>query len=419
MSTLRLFCLIALLSFSVAFAYAAPQPAIVSQLAELTPSVRSSADWFGISVAVSGNTVVVAAFDSNIQQYGKAYVYVKPPSGWQDMTQVATLTSSDNGEGFGQSVAISGNTVVVGAANPSNFSPAAAGPGAAYVFVMPSGGWHDMTESAKLTASDGQPGDAFGNSVSISGNTIAVGAIFAPTNFSFEGKGYVFVRPASGWSGNLTETAELRASDTQLLNYFGASIAISGNTVVVGAYGHNNFAGAAYVFVKPGTGWAGTLTQTAELTASDGKSSADLGFSSAISGNTIVVGAPNARSSRGTAYVFVQPSSGWVDMTETAELVQPNAMQSNGFGQSTGISGNVVAVGAPGTTVGGNSGQGAEYVFIKPSTGWKNTSKGLQLLASDGAGNAAFGVSSAISKSTIVVGSPSGTAPGSAYVFGP
>src|SRR5581483_3362066 len=157
----------------------------------------------------------------------------------------------------------------------------------------------------------------FGNSVSISGNTIAVGAIFAPTNFSFEGKGYVFVRPASGWSGNLTETAELRASDTQLLNYFGASIAISGNTVVVGA--------------------------------------------------------PNARSSRGTAYVFVQPSSGWVDMTETAELVQPNAMQSNGFGQSTGISGNVVAVGAPGTTVGGNSGQGAEYVFIKPSTGWKNT----------------------------------------------
>lgn len=419
MSKFRISVLVALLSLTVS-AFAASQPAALSQLAELTPSVRTNADWFGLSVAISGNTAVVSAFDPNTQQFGTVYVYVKPSTGWQDMTQVATLTSSDNGQGFGESVAISGNTIVVGAANPSNFTkPAAAGPGAAYVYVMPSGGWHDMTETAKLTASDGVPGDAFGDSVSISGNTIAVGAIFAQTSFGFDGKAYVFVRPSAGWSGNLHETAELRASDTQLLNYLGASVAISGNTVVAGAYGHNNFAGAAYVFVKPSTGWAGTLTQTAELTASDAKGSADLGFSASISANTIIAGAPNAHGSNGSAYVFVQPANGWVNMTQTAELVQPNGMQFYGFGQSVGIRGSTAVVGSPGTTIGGNQGQGAAYVYSKPSTGWKNTSRARQLVASDGAANNAFGVSSAISGSTIVVGSPAGNTPGAAYVYGP
>ena len=150
-----------------------------TQLAELTPGVREKQDWFGISIAISGTTVVVGAFDSNIEEFGSAYVFVKPASGWQNMTQTAELTSSDNGQGFGTSVAISGDAIVVGAANPSNFEDQAAGPGAAYVFVKPANGWTNATENAKLTASDGQDGDAFGNSVAISGNTIAVGAIFA------------------------------------------------------------------------------------------------------------------------------------------------------------------------------------------------------------------------------------------------
>ena len=416
------FVTLSLLCLSAAYALAAPQPAGLSQLAELTPSTRTSQDWFGNSLAISGNTAVVAAFDPNIEQYGAVYIYVKGANGWQDMTQVATLTSSDNGEGFGETVAITGNTVVVGAFNPSNFSSHSSStpsPGAAYVFVMPVSGWHDMTESAKLTASDGQPGDGFGSGVSISGNTIAVGAIFASTIFGQDGKAYVFVRPGGGWSGNLNESAELRASDTLPVSYFGASVGISGNTIIVGAYGHNNFQGAAYVFVKPANGWSGGLTQTAELTASDGSGSADFGFSGFISGNTIVIGAPNAHNSKGAGYVFVEPQTGWTNATQSAELVQPKVMQFFGFGQSVGISGNAVVIGAPGTTVGGNLGQGAAYVFIKPATGWKNSSRGLQLVASDGASFDGFGVSSAISRSTIVVGAPKSTSPGSAYVFGP
>ena len=228
----------------------------------------------------------------------------------------------------------------------------------------------------------------------------------------------MFVRPSTGWTGNLNETAKLTASDSQLLNYMGASVAISGNTVVAGSYGHNNFQGVAYVFVEPTSGWT-NMTQTAELSASDGKSSADFGFSSAISGNTVVIGAVNAHSSKGAAYVFVEPSTGWTNMTQTAELTAANAIQFDGFGQSAGISGNVVAVGAPGATVGANQAQGAVYVFIKPSAGWKNTSKAKELTASDGAANDNLGVSAGISGATIVAGAPHSTTPGSAYVFGP
>jgi hypothetical protein len=337
------------------------------------------------------------------------------------MTEVAKLTSSDNGQGFGTSVAISGDTIVVGAANTSNFDAPAAGPGAAYVFVKPASGWADTTETAKLTASDGEPGDAFGVSVSISGNTIAVGAFFAQdaSGNDFAGKAYVFVRPGTGWGGNLHETAKLTASDSQLLNYMGASIATNGTAVVAGSYGHNNFQGVGYVFVRPPGGWT-NMTQTAELTASNGKPSTDLGFSAAISGNTIVLGAPGAGNLRGAGYVYVKPASGWGNMTETAQLRVSSSAQGDGLGQSASISGNVVVLGAPAAVVGGNQGQGAAYVFVRPPAGWKTTSRANAVLtASDGGANDSFGISAGVSGSFIVAGAIGNNEPGTAYVFGP
>lgn len=421
-----MFALLSLLFLGAANVHAAAPATKPAQLAELTPSVRGNGDWFGISVAVSGNTVVVGAFDPNIEQYGTAYVYVKPTSGWANMTQVAALTSSDNGQGFGTSVAISGNTIVVGAADTSNFDPQAAGPGAAYVFVEPAGGWVNMTESAKLTASDGQSGDAFGDSVGISGGTIGVGAFFAEDNSGneFAGKAYIFTKPAGGWFGNLTETAILTASDSELLNYMGASIAVTPTTVVAGAYGHNNFQGAAYVFVAPNAHWT-SMTQTAELTASDGESSADFGFSSATNGKTVVEGAVDAAAGKGAAYVFEESANGWVNMTQTAELRAPNAMQGDGFGQSASINakGTYIAVGAPSATVGANELQGAAYVFKKAPVGWHNSSRAAELTSSDGAANDSFGISVFLSGSTaantsLVAGAVKSGPPGSAYVFG-
>jgi hypothetical protein len=415
--------------FAVAGERRATPPPGLSQLAELTPAVRVNQDWFGVSIAISGNTVVVGDFDANIEQYGTVDVFVKPPTGWANMTQVATLSSSDNGQGFGTSVAISGDTIVVGAANTSNFAPQSAGPGAAYVFVKPGGGWVNATESAKLTASDGQNGDAFGDSVSISNATIAVGAFFATdgSGNSFAGRAYVFVRPVGGWTGNLNQTAELTATDSQLLNYMGASVAVSGDTVIAGAYGHNNFAGVAYVFAKPAGGWS-SMTQTAELSASNAKSSAFFAFSSAISGNTVVEGASNAAMGNGAAYVFVEPVGGWVNMTQTAELKAPHATSGDSFGQSASISGpgaagaNVgrmtIAIGATGANVGANSAQGAVYFFMEPAGGWVNTSHADELTASDGAANDNLGVSVSLSGSTVVSGATKSGPPGSAYVFG-
>ena len=140
-----------------------------------------------------------------------------------------------------------------------------------------------MTETAKLTASDGAGGDAFGYNVSISGDTVAVGALFARGG---AGAAYVFVKPASGWSNltqtSMTQTAELTASDSTNFDSMGA-VAISGDTVLTGAYGHNNFRGAAYVFVKPRTGWK-DMTQTAEF--SSPRANQIYGFSVAVQGDT-------------------------------------------------------------------------------------------------------------------------------------
>lgn len=394
-----------------------------AQLAELTPSVRQNQDWFGISIAISGNTVVVGAFDSNIEQFGSAYVFVKPAGGWENMTPTATLTSSDNGQGFGVSVGISGNTIVVGASNPSNFANQAAGPGAAYVFVKPAGGWVDATENAKLTASDGVDGDAFGNSVAISGNTVAVGAIFASDSHgdSFAGKAYVFVKPGGGWSGNLNQAAELTASDAGLLSYLGCSVAISGKTVISGSYGQNNFQGSAYVFVEPSGGWT-NMTQSAELTASNGKQSDFFGFAVSISGNTVVSGAPSGANTYGAAYIYVEPANGWVTTsTFTAEIGASDAAQGDGFGQSVAIAddGLAIAVGAPSANVGSNQGQGATYVYVKPKTGWKTTRHAYaEPVASDGAPFDGLGVSIALDGKTVVAGAVKSNEPGEGYVFG-
>lgn len=410
---------------SIAAAIARDNPsANWAQLAELTPSVRQNQDWFGISIAISGNTVVVGAFDSNTEQFGSVYVFVKPTGGWANMTQTAKLTSSDNGQGFGISVAISGNTIVVGAANPSNFSNQAAGPGAAYVFVKPANGWTDATENAKLTASDGVNGDAFGNSVAINGNTVAVGAIFANDSQgdNFAGKAYVFVKPSSGWSGGLNQTAELTATDSGLLSYMGCSVAVSGNTVVTGSYGQNNFQGSAYVFVEPAGGWT-NMTQTAELTTSNGKASDFFGFSVSISGNTVVAGAPSAANTYGAAYIYVEPANGWATTsTFTAELGAPDAVQGDSFGQSVAIADNgaAIAVGAPSANVGSNSAQGATYAYVQPKNGWKTTRHAYaEPVASDGAAFDGLGVSIALDGKTMVAGAVKSGPPGEAYVFGP
>jgi hypothetical protein len=229
------------------------------QQAELSASNSAAGDQLGWSVAVSGDTIVAGApfrnVGPNVKQ-GTAYVFVMPAAGWAGATQTAELTASDGaaGDALGYSVAVAGSTVVASA--PGHTAGSNPGQGAAYVFVMPASGWAKETQTAELTASNGARGEELGSSVAVAGNTIVAGAPFQTVgSHAEEGAAYVFAMPAAGWAGSLTPTAELTASDGAAGDQLGYSVATSGDTLLAGAYRHkvgaNAFQGAAYVFLAP------------------------------------------------------------------------------------------------------------------------------------------------------------------------
>jgi hypothetical protein len=203
----------------------------------------------------------------------------------------------------------------------------------------------------------------------------------------------------------------------------GNSVGISGNTVVFGAPNHSP-RGAAYVFVKAASGWK-TMTQTAELTMAERIASSAFGYSVSISGSTVVTGAWGVKFRQqtvGAAFVFVEPAGGWENMKETAKLTIPHMPFTFDFGYSVAINGNSVVIGAPAFPYG--TGLGSAYVFLKPAGGWKTTSKfNAKLVPADNALDDRFGFSVANSGRTAVVGATiaggSNSSPGAGYVFGP
>jgi FG-GAP repeat len=264
-----------------------------------------------------------------------------------------------------------------------------------------------MTQTAKLTASDGLPGDEFGT-VGISGSTVVVGAREAPFHgTSGPGKAYIFVKPRTGWT-DMTQTALLTAADGAPHDLFGLAAAISGNTAVVVSPVRHGGPGAAYVFAEPSGGWR-NMTQNAELSTSDGV----YPFAVSISRNAVVAGAQYANNSQGALYVFVKHLSGWIDMTETAKLTGGKYALS--FGLSVAFSANTIVGGAPDT----HTRRGAAYVFVKPARGWKTTSRFTSVIVPGDGMADEFGNSVAISGNTIAVGAPAANRPhGAAFVFG-
>jgi len=374
----------------------------LKQLAVLKPSNAGSNDFFGSWVSESGNVITTNCF-------GGECIFVKPTKGWRNMRQTATLTASDGTVLF--TPFISGNTVA-----------ATAEDGAVYVFVEPPTGWADMTETAKLTTSDGNVMQV----VAINGNTVVGGAAAATVGFNQPGAAYVFVEPAGGWV-NMTQTAELTSSDGKTGDTFGYSVAISGGTIVAGArnanVGSGTAQGAAYVFVEPADGWV-TATETGKLTASDGSDDASLGWSAAVNGNTIVVGAPYQDEANGSfggaAYVFVEPQAGWESMTETARLSPANGIDYDVMGWSVSVSGSLITAGSPG--IPGLCQRQAVYEFLKPASGWQSATQNAALSPQKAPAYAEFGYGVSVTGSTVVVGAPgSGSTnnQGLAYVFGP
>jgi hypothetical protein len=390
------------------------------QQAELTSADGAANDGFGISIAVSGDTIAVGASDhqvgSNATQ-GAVYVFTKPAAGWANAHETAELTASDGAasDQMGFHVAIDGSTIVAGASAHKVGSNA--NQGAAYVFVMPPSGWTSGHETAKLLASDGGVSDRFGSSVAISAGTIAVGA----DGFNGDrGAVYVFTGGAATW----TQQAELTVFNAGPGEELGRdALAMSGGTIVAGslASGGAGSIGKAWVFVKPSTGWADG-TQTAELTTSDGAPGDQFGIAAAISGNTIAVGATGhdcGMPTQGAAYVYTMPPSGWADMHETAQLCAPDRGANTGFGGAVAVSGNNVFVGG---TVGASGDQGRVYEFTMPPAGWTQAYLSAEFASSDLAAMDGFGSALGVSGTTLAVGASdhsvgANALQGTAYVF--
>jgi nucleoside-specific outer membrane channel protein Tsx len=294
-----------------------------SQVAELKGSDTAAGDAFGSSVAISGSTIVVGAYD-HANFAGRAYVFADKSGAWK---QLAELKGSDTvtKDLFGWSVAVSGATAIVGAVGHGDYA------GRAYVFADQAGAW---SQTAELTASDAAVKDGFGTSVAVSGGTAIVGAEGRAKD---AGAAFVFTQSGTGW----TQVAELKGSDTVAGDNFGTSVALAGKLAVVGAYGHATNTGRAYVFSETSSGWK----QLAELKGSDTVAGDYMGISAAISGTTVVIGAYDHASQAGRAYLFRKASSGW---TQTAELKGSDTKKGDFLGVSAGISGTTAVVGANG-----------------------------------------------------------------------
>ncbi len=332
------------------------------EVKKLTASDAQAGDRFGWSVAVSGDTAVVGANgeDAGGTTAGAAYVFQRDQGGTDNWGEVKKLTASDAQafSDFGFSVAVSGGTVVVGAFVED---------GAAYVFQRDEGGTDNWGEVTKLLASDAEAIDVFGISVAVSGDTAVVGAQGEDAGGSHAGAAYVFQRD-EGSQDNWGEVKKLTASDAQANDYFGISVAVSGDTAVVGAYledaGATN-AGAAYVFQRD-EGGADNWGEVQKLTASDTQFSGVFGFSVAVSGDTAVVGAYGENAggigAAGAAYVFQRDEGGAGNWGEVTKLTASDAHFSDEFGGSVAVNGDTAVIGERGEDAGGSN-AGAAYVF--------------------------------------------------------
>jgi len=353
--------------------------------------------------------VVGAPYDDHSStDSGSAYVFTRSSSGVWTQQQKLTASDAAASDHFGTSVSVSGDTLVVGAPYDDR-SSSDTNEGSAYVFTRSSSGvW---TQQEQLKASDASSYDRFGTSVSISGDTVVVGAPYDDDNGKSEsGSAYVFVRSSSGvWSQQEKLTA---GSDATEWEYFGYSVSVSGDTAVVSsANAMYSDQQQAYVYVRSSSG---AWSQQAKLAGSDVGADDSFGRTVSVSGETIVVGAyrhdADGQYDSGSAYVFVRSSSGaW---SQQAKLTAGSDVSREAyFGQSVSISGDIVVVGEPRDDHGSNSNdmyynnnenQGSAHVFRRSGTKWSRVGKiNAETYA---AVNDNFGGAVAVSGEHIVVG---------------
>jgi hypothetical protein len=389
----------------------APRPAAGQcQLARLVAADPEQDDYFGNSVTIDGDTLAVGASEDSaaVGNQGSVYVFVRQGAYW---AQQAKLTASDAraADIFGTSVGLSSDTLVAGA--PGHKGSGGDSQGAAYVFVRQGTNW---VQQAELTAADGAAGDLLGRSVAVSGGTVVIGTAYDDDSGIVDhGSAYVFVRHFANWS----QQAKLTAAHPDPGDHFGDSVSISGDTAAVGAAGNDGPAGtdqgSAYVFVRQGGAW----TQQAELTAADAQMGDEFGSAVSVNGETVVVGAHKDdgqnTTAQGAAYVFVRQGTLWV---QQAKLIAHDPRSNAFFGSSVLINGDTAVIGAYGKDGPNGLDYGAAYVFTREGTIWTEQAR---LTAADAAVGDKLGISVSVSGSTAVAGAKGDSDDaGSAYVFG-
>lgn len=371
------------------------------QRAKLTPADAAASAEFGESVSLDAATLVVGATGA-AGRIGAVYSFVGADATWLQEARMVP-PSGRAGDDFGGAVALYGDSVVVGAVGRMA-DPDIRRAGSVFVFLRTAGTW---TQQSELRAPNPTRDDFFGNSVALHVDTVLVGASsYGPSS---GGAAFVFRRSGSAWS---VPTRLIRPNATDS-GYFGSSVALTGTRAVVGARSDSRagfLSGAAFVFADSGTGWG--LLDT--LTASDAEIYGDFGAAVALDGNTAVIGAPLTErvsgSNAGAAYFFTESGSDWV---EVADVDGGDDASRDLFGYSMAVSGDTLVVGAPHESV-GSIPDVAAHVFVRDGADWALQAS---LRASNGFAAAHFGASVALDGDTLAVGTPWDYGGEAVYIF--
>jgi hypothetical protein len=430
------------------------QRLISGQEAKLAADDAQISDFFGNAIAVDGDTVVVGAFGEKgglgdpIWHAGAAYIFERDQGGTGNWGQAAKLTAGDPGfmDQFGQVVAISGSTVAVGApyenGGDGNPIPDA---GAVYIFERDQGGVGNWGQVVKVTAGDTGEDDNFGLAVSLSGDTLVVGAPGEDGGpgdpMPYVGAVYVFERDEGG-PDNWGQVTKLVSSDAQGGDGFGSAVAVNGDTLVAGSPTEDggpgdpmNWAGAAYVFER-NEGGPDNWGEVVKLTGSDTQTFDHFGFAAAIDGDTIIVGAPFEEGGpgdplfvAGAAYVFERNQGGPGNWGEVARLAASDPGEGDYFGRQVSVSGDTVISGSPNESGGPGdplSRAGAAYIFRRDQGGAGNWGETVKLMAGDAEADDVFGSAVAVNNDGLffigaadgdVDGPPPVQDSGVAYIF--
>ena len=364
---------------------------LIRPIATLTASDGAASDNFGDSISLSGDTLAVGVpFDqigTKLNQ-GSVRVFVRSGSSW---VLQATLTASDGAaeDYFGWSVSLSGDTLAIGV--PLDDILTVPNRGSVRVFVRNGTTWTQQQSLSGVSADD-----QFGSAVALSGETLAVGAPLDDVGANLDqGSASVYTRSGTSWT--LQQT--LTASDGAAGDYFGWSVSLAGNTLAIGVpadrVGTVEGQGSVRIFGRNGTSW--TAQQT--LTASDGAANDDFGQAVALQGDTLAVGVASddigANADQGSVRMFARSGSVW---TAQQTLTALDGAANDFFGNALALDGTMLAVGAYGDDIGTKANQGSTRIFAWSGTAW---SAQATLTPADGATGDFFGWSVAMSNGTL------------------